>query len=893
MATIKTPIAGVSPYQEVAAAPVVLRSDANGNTVLANPIVATTAAATAASSATAAANANSTTIINGQEALNRVISTSRTGVFEGANVTINLEEQLFNTTNQVTSTTNYAEGANGSIQYNNGSNGFAGDPYFTYASGNVVTPGIRTNGYFYGNGAPFIGGGNAAIGNFVFTGDNMTISDANSTLSVTGNGTGNVNISANSKTWTFSNDSNLTFPDNSGASWPINKQRFGMGNIGAWLDGQWTIGEFSGNGVSGTVGIRIDPAIEGNTGITIPSQADSTTQPVQIYNTGGGGISLYNGANNWSFNNNGTTQFPGNLLQPPEGNPLDIKVTIGNAYSTVSLYDTVSQLIIQDNTTGPNPAWALFEADLANVNTPQAVVILKPGDTGDEVRWTFNADGNLTVPGPITGYTGGEDQIGGNVLITGGSGSDALYPSFAGGGNANISGGAGRVNARGGNVNILGGVSGNGLADYGNINISTGGYTWTYNNLGDIVFPLQPTNNRTGSGEALVFAKSNYQKVIATAPGDAGQPTVSRLVIAGGDGFESGEGGDIYLWAGQSGFAAGGSGGGDIKVDGGNAINGAEGGTVKIRGGTSYDNGLGAGLGGFIEIYAGSGNIGAPVDILAGQGNSQANSGNVTIQTPYGGQWKFDNYGTLTLPVGGSITGISPAAVFIKAPAGSQAVLTNNSNYNAVVAQDQDVRIVTSPDSGTTFNTWNFLTDGNLTTPGSSGNITGADYISANVFTALANVTVTANAYNWIFDNGGNLTLPTTTTLPGKVTDPGVSTAYNTVSGAPTIDITSGIVYLTPVSGQQPLYILPPGLYDGQTVIFLPAITTGVTTTDVAAVEVYSVQGFYNITAVDTAVPWYVFSNYASGNPGTIIGTPQAVWSATYNCWYIQPWNFD
>ena len=284
MATIKTPIAGVSPYQEVAAAPVVLRSDANGNTVLANPIVATTAAATAASSATAAANANSTTIINGQEALNRVISTSRTGVFEGANVTINLEEQLFNTTNQVTSTTNYAEGANGSIQYNNGSNGFAGDPYFTYASGNVVTPGIRTNGYFYGNGAPFIGGGNAAIGNFVFTGDNMTISDANSTLSVTGNGTGNVNISANSKTWTFSNDSNLTFPDNSGASWPINKQRFGMGNIGAWLDGQWTIGEFSGNGVSGTVGIRIDPAIEGNTGITIPSQADSTTQPVQIYN---------------------------------------------------------------------------------------------------------------------------------------------------------------------------------------------------------------------------------------------------------------------------------------------------------------------------------------------------------------------------------------------------------------------------------------------------------------------------------------------------------------------------------------------------------------------------------------------------------------------------------
>ena len=587
MATIKTPAAGVSPYEVTAADPTILRASADGST----KILTSTGVSTSA-------------IINGQEALNQIINTGRSGVFEGANVTINLEEQNFSTTNQVTSNTNYPAGNIGEIQFNSGSNSFASDVNFTYADSNVFTPGIRTDGYFYSNGAPFLAGGNAAIGNFVFTGDNMTISDANSTLSVTGNGTGNVNISANSKTWTFSNDSNLTFPDNSGASWPINKQRFGMGNIGAWLDGQWTIGEFSGNGVSGTVGIRIDPAIEGNTGITIPSQADSTTQPVQIYNTGGGGISLYNGANNWSFNNNGTTQFPGNLLQPPEGNPLDIKVTIGNAYSTVSLYDVGSQLIIQDNTTGPNPAWALFEADLANVNTPQAVVILKPGDTGNEVRWTFNAGGNIT-------------------------------------------------------------------------------------------FPYQPTNNRTGSGNALVFAKSNYQKVIATAPGDVDQPTVSRLVIAGGDGFESGEGGDIYLWAGRSGTGvAGGQGGGDIKVDAGDALNSAQGGTVKIRGGNSYDQGIGGGLGGFVEIYAGGGNIGAPVDILAGQGNSQANSGNVTIATPYGGSWRFDNYG-------------------------------------------------------------------NLTTPGSSGNITGANVISANVFTAPANVTISADGNSWVFGLGGNLTFPT------------------------------------------------------------------------------------------------------------------------------------
>jgi len=185
MAIINSPAAGVSPYEESAAAPTVLRADANGATVLASPAVAATASA-------AATNANTLVVVNGAAALNSLIATSRSGVFDGANVTINLEEQNFNTTNQVTSTTNYAEGANGSIQYNNGSNGFAGDAYLTYTNGNVITPGIRTDGYFYSNGAPFIGGGNAAIGNFVFTGDTMSISDdANISLTIQGNSLGN------------------------------------------------------------------------------------------------------------------------------------------------------------------------------------------------------------------------------------------------------------------------------------------------------------------------------------------------------------------------------------------------------------------------------------------------------------------------------------------------------------------------------------------------------------------------------------------------------------------------------------------------------------------------------------------------------------------------------
>ena len=151
----------------------------------------------------------------------------------------------------------------------------------------------------------------------------------------------------------------------------------------------------------------------------------------------------------------------------------------------------------------------------------------------------------------------------------------------------------------------------------------------------------------------------------------------------------------------------------------------------------------------------------------------------------------------------------------------------------------------------------------------------------------VVNTPVTSD---WTFDTTGALTLPQGIELPGKVTNPGASSANSTTNGAPIIDISSGIAYLTPIISGGASYILPPGLYDGQIVIVLPAITAGASSTDVNNVWVFSQEGFYNITSVDTAVPWYPFINYGNTNS---IGTPQAVWSATYNCWYPQPWNFD
>lgn len=144
---------------------------------------------------------------------------------------------------------------------------------------------------------------------------------------------------------------------------------------------------------------------------------------------------------------------------------------------------------------------------------------------------------------------------------------------------------------------------------------------WQFTNDGSIHFPNQSSNSRTGYGDVLKFATSTDQAIIATGETTSSNPTASRLVIAGADGYTgtTGEGGDIYLWAGRGGDAGGT--GGDIKIDAGNGIDTGEGGTIKIRGGYSP-----SGTGGFIEIQGGYGaTTGGPVSI------SSYNSAPITI----------------------------------------------------------------------------------------------------------------------------------------------------------------------------------------------------------------------------------------------------------------------
>ena len=172
-----------------------------------------------------------------------------------------------------------------------------------------------------------------------------------------------------------------------------------------------------------------------------------------------------------------------------------------------------------------------------------------------------------------------------------------------------------------------------------------------------IEFPLSNGNNRTGEGNNLQFEKgSAFQKIISTQDGNELVPTVERLVISGGDSYNNegtytGEGGDIYLWAGK------GANGGDIKVDAGESTSG-QGGTIKIRSGYSESS-----IGGFVEISSGYGGLGGgDISITASGGGTGIEAGGEISMNTVGGSWTFKNDGGLRFPNGSTQNVAYPGA---------------------------------------------------------------------------------------------------------------------------------------------------------------------------------------------------------------------------------------
>jgi hypothetical protein len=799
MATIKTPAAGVSPYQDAAAEPTVLRAGADGATVLAT--------ATPAATAT---GANTNVIINGQAALNNLITTSQTGVFDGANVTINLEEQNFNTTNQVTSNTNYPSGNTGEIQFNSGSNSFASDAYFTYTNSNVVTPGIRTDGYFYANGAPFVSGGNATVPiatnstpGIMALGNGFSLNASNQVSTANLYST---NLSEPTQHYGFSLDTNgvLHLPDQS----IINGSTLrGVPGTGELNYTGITIGPDSGNAENtwmwvdaSNAYIATDYSNVGKTwtfdatgNLTLPDgygaqlivnqlggpglfTGGATAQPSLNYGDRsnvfvGDNIVLATDSGNstWTFAANGSTIFPTLTTQRGDnpsgtisgqtllfGNSLQEAIistpngTVGNEYS--------QRLVINPgagNNFGEGGDIYLWAGRGGDGSGSGGDIKIRGGQGGANTQGGVGGDGgyirveagDAASTGGNPGYvqiTGGySNTVGGYVSVTGGVGATV-------GGNVKIYGGYGQ--ATGGNVNIWGGGSGNGQSNEGHVNIETGGNTWTFAADGSLQVPSNANDLTPG-----FIASAN------------GYPTLLAYGSGGGFGIHGGP-----------------------ELDWMNADDPANSfGNSSVLRNTAYLNATGfyigmnenSVVGNTIAswLFTPSGNLSLPGNTFAVNyangdpvviSGGNANTGNVTFdnQAVVGTGDQTGGGGLYLAPGNASVGNVQ----YLRVRGGDYPTHihldTGNNQYFDQYFGDDNKYIVLSSEGNILINTndlvgntaqWIFGTDGNLTTPGASGNITGADYISANVFTAPGNVTVTANVSNWIFGAGGNLTFPT------------------------------------------------------------------------------------------------------------------------------------
>ena len=78
---------------------------------------------------------------------------------------------------------------------------------------------------------------------------------------------------------------------------------------------------------------------------------------------------------------------------------IDTKTQLGNAYTQIYQNQYNWQVYPEDDTTGAYPAWAWINVELSNINNPVIILETKPGNVNVTNTWTFDAQGNLTLPG--------------------------------------------------------------------------------------------------------------------------------------------------------------------------------------------------------------------------------------------------------------------------------------------------------------------------------------------------------------------------------------------------------------------------------------------------------------------------------------------------------------
>lgn len=166
-------------------------------------------------------------------------------------------------------------------------------------------------------------------------------------------------------------------------------------------------------------------------------------------------------------------------------------------------------------------------------------------------------------------------------------------------------------------------------------------YTWTFGPSGNIIFPSLQVDLHNGgvqTGQVLQFGNPDLQTII-TGPTPELNYNAQRLILQGQRATGTGEGGDVYLWGGDSDVN-----GGDIKIYAGDsdATNQGYGGYVNITAGYGYT------YGGDLELEAGNGHEqGGTVTIKSGTANVTNGVVNIISNNK---TWTFNSNGNLSTP---------------------------------------------------------------------------------------------------------------------------------------------------------------------------------------------------------------------------------------------------
>jgi hypothetical protein len=158
----------------------------------------------------------------------------------------------------------------------------------------------------------------------------------------------------------------------------------------------------------------------------------------------------------------------------------------------------------------------------------------------------------------------------------------------------------------------------------------------------------------------------------------------------------------------------------------------------------TYDT---AAIGGGLPLANGTSNI-----------NIATANGNVTVTANGSSTWNFDSTGALIFPGNAEIATDNTGAAVFQHEGGVTIAETNGNSfvYNTVIELFDNAVHLGTNQQGNAYS-WDFSQDGSMTVP---GNITGANVVSANVFTALSNVSITSSGNTWTFNTDGNAVFP-------------------------------------------------------------------------------------------------------------------------------------